>query len=28
MQVDFLKDGKTGEMEIAPDGTIVEPLKW
>jgi hypothetical protein len=27
-EVEFLKDGKTGEIEVAPDGTIVEPLKW
>ena len=27
-EVEFLRDGKTGEIEVAPDGTIVEPLKW
>jgi len=27
-EVDFLKDGKAGEIEVAPDGTIIEPLKW
>lgn len=27
-EVEFSKEGKTGEMEVAPDGNTVEPLKW
>jgi uncharacterized membrane protein YkoI len=27
-EAEFEKDGKTGEIEVAPDGTIVELLKW
>jgi hypothetical protein len=24
----FLKDGKEGEIRVAPDGTILDPLEW
>jgi len=27
-EAELVKDGRTGEIQVAPDGTIVEALKW
>jgi uncharacterized membrane protein YkoI len=27
-EVELAKGGRTGELQVAPDGKIVEPLKW